>query len=368
MNILDKGLQNWLPYYLWQKAIPKEKPEADKPIHILLCVVDHFEPFNSGADIKTAKQRVLAWLEGYPSMADKYCDTDGKKPQHTWFYPPHLDHVFLKDLVDLCKAGYGDIEMHLHHNHMSPFPDTSETLRGKIIKCIDDYSKLGIFCLPDGNRKFAFIHGDWSLANSMGNDFCGVNNEIDILQECGCFADFTFPSLGRAQPAMVNSIYYAKGNSIKPKSYNWGRKTKVGENTCDGLMMVQGIIGFRWSSRTHKYKPSIEASNLDKQDYPFPQRIDYWVRNALTIKGKPDWLFIKLHTHGGREVDYDCLFGYYADTMYQYFENNYNDKKRYYLHYVTAREMYNLIKAAEAGMNGDPDEYRNFEIKKYSYR
>jgi hypothetical protein len=38
----------------------------------------------------------------------------------------------------------------------------------------------------------------------------------------------------------------------------------------------------------------------------------------------------------------------------------YNDGTNYVLHYVTAREVYNIIKAAEAGMQGDPGQYRDY--------
>jgi hypothetical protein len=366
-RILDKGIHYWLPYYIWQNLVAKKKRDDGKPKHILFCVVDHFEPFQSNVDFSTARNRVNAWVTGYPNMAEKHSDADGRPPQHTWFYPPHLDHIFLKNLVGLCKSGYGDIEMHLHHNHMQPFPDTPETLRIKIRKCIDDYSRFGIFCLPDGKRSFAFIHGDWSLDNSRGDQFCGVNNELSILKECGCYADFTFPSLGAAQPSMINNIYYVKDDPYKAKSYNRGRELFVGGKPWGDLLIIPGIIGFRWKSRTHKYKPSIEVSNLDKMDYPFPSRIDYWIKNALIIKGKPDWLFIKLHTHGCREVDFDSLFGVQAENMYGYLESKFNDKNKYFLHYVTAREMYNIIKAAEAGLSGDPNKYRNFAIDKYLY-
>ena len=345
----------------------KRARKTKKPMHILFCFVDHFEPFHGGVDFKTAKQRVQAWVKGYPAMAEKHCDADGKPPQHTWFYPPHLNHIFLKDLVGLCNSNYGEIEMHLHHNHMRPFPDTSETLRAKIKKCINDYSEYGIFCLPDGTKRFAFIHGDWSLDNSLGDKICGVNNEIQILKECGCYADFTFPSQGKAQPAMVNMFYYAKDNPKRPKSYTWGKPVRVGGQPWGDLMMIPGIIGFRWRSRTHRFKPSIEASNIDKSDYPFPERTDYWVKNAVIVKGQANWLFIKLHTHGCREVDYDYLFGSGADKMYKYLETKYSDQKDYFLHYVTAREMYNIVKAAEAGKQGNPGDYRNFEIPKYRY-
>ena len=364
---LNKGLRYWLPYYLLQQIYPKEKPDLSEPVHIFLCVVDHFEPFHGGVDFERSKWRVGQWVKGYPKMAKNYRDADGKPPQHTWFYPPHLDHCFLEDLVGLCKSGYGEIEMHLHHNHMEPFPDTSETLRDKIKKCIDDYSKYGIFCLPDGSRKFAFIHGDWSLDNSRGPKICGVNNEISILKECGCYADFTFPSLGRAQPVMVNTFYYAKDNPERPKSYTWGKPVRVAGRPWGDLMMIPGIIGLRWRSRTHKYRPSIEASNISESDYPFAERVDYWVRNAVTVKGRPNWLFIKLHTHGCCEMGFDCLFGTLADNMYSYMEKKYNNGKNWFLHYLTAREMYNIIKAAEAGEQGNPNKYRSFIVDNYLY-
>src|SRR3546814_20317333 len=46
--------------------------------------------------------------------------------------------------------------------------------------------------------------------------------------------------------------------------------------------------------------------------------------------------------------------------MFSYLEDRYNDGERYVLHYVTAREVHNIIKAAEAGHGGDPNDYRDF--------
>ena len=43
-------------------------------------------------------------------------------------------------------------------------------------------------------------------------------------------------------------------------------------------------------------------------------------------------------------------------------ERNYNDGVRYKLHYVTAREAYNIVRAAEDGKTGDPDAYRDYDI------
>ena len=365
---LDKGLRYWFPFYIWQHFLPRKKPDSTRPIHIFLCIVDHFEPFNGPVDYKTALKRVKTWLKQYPKFADRHRDSDGKPLQHTWFYPPHLDHRLLPYLVELCQGGYGDIEMHLHHNHMEPFPDTSETLKGKILKCIEDYGKYGIFEQPGGKPRFGFIHGDWSLDNSAGDHVCGVNDELTILHECGCYADFTFPTLTCCQPAMVNSIYYAIDDPLRPKSYNRGLPVICGKKTpVSGMMIIQGIIGIRWD-KSKKSKLAIEYSDLDYNNPPTPDRIDYWVNNAILIKGRPNWKFIKLHTHGGREIRFDANFGIAADVAFKYLEQKYNDGEKYLLHYVTAREMYNVIKAAEAGLDCEGNLIKDYLIRPYPYR
>ena len=52
------------------------------------------------------------------------------------------------------------------------------------------------------------------------------------------------------------------------------------------------------------------------------------------------------------------------DNMFSYLEKAYNDGTRYILHYVTTRELYNIVKAAEAGESGNPDQYRDYILDK----
>jgi hypothetical protein len=92
--------------------------------------------------------------------------------------------------------------------------------------------------------------------------------------------------------------------------------------------------------------------------------VDQWVRTGIHVEGRPEWIFIKIHTHGTQEGDMDTLLGQPVDAMHDYLESTYNDGRDYVLHYVSAREMYNIAKAAEAGMTGDPGRYRDFELPK----
>ncbi|MGV8048735.1 MAG: hypothetical protein AB2L21_00060 [Anaerolineaceae bacterium] len=338
--------------------------------HIMFAFVDHFEPGNRGALPHKQQARVDAWITRYPPIAAKHADSDGCFPKHTFFFPPHYDTAdHLKRIVDLCSKGYGEVEMHLHHDRLQPWPDDASSLRQKILDCINSFSRYGVFCLPNGDKRFAFIHGDWALANSLkGAQHCGVNDELTILEETGCFADLTFPVSNEAQPELANTIFYAQSNRDAPKGYSINpQPVEVGRKIAKGLMLIQGVIGLRWKSRLHKFKPSIEQSNIDKSDYPFNERVDYWIRKRIHVKGMPNWIFIKIHTHGAREIDWDILLGKPCDDMFTYLEAQYNDGAKYSLHYVSARELYNIIKAAEDGKTGNPNEYRDYLIPPYVY-
>ena len=363
-------MQYWIANDFKRSLFLKLKRKPKENIHIMFAFMDHFEAGNGGANLAKQINRVDTWTKRYPEIASKHQDSDGYYPKHTFFPPPHYDtHNHLKKIVDLCAKGFGEVEMHLHHDLHEPWPDDEASLRKKILNCIESYSRHGVFCLSDGQKKYAFIHGDWALANSLkGDEHCGVNDELTILSETGCYADFTFPVCNEAQPKLANTIFYGQSNPKFPKGYNkTAIPVRVGNKNTTGLMLIQGIIGVRWKSRTHKFKPSIEQSNIDIKDYPFEARIDYWINKHIHITGKPNWIFVKIHTHGAREVDWDTLFGKLGENMYTYLETKYNDGKKYILHYVSAREMYNIIKAAEAGKDGNPDDYRDYEIPRYVY-
>ena len=99
--------------------------------------------------------------------------------------------------------------------------------------------------------------------------------------------------------------------------------------------------------------------------------MDEWVSHNVHVEGKDDWVFVKVYTHGITDVlsnpkTWDYFFGPTMDTFYNEIEEKYNDGENWKLHYTSAREMYNIIKAAEAGVNGDPGQYRDFEISPYA--
>jgi hypothetical protein len=77
-------------------------------------------------------------------------------------------------------------------------------------------------------------------------------------------------------------------------------------------------------------------------------------------------VFVKVHTHSAGDAP--VVLGKPVDDPFLYLEENYNDGEKYRLHYVTVRELYNIVKAAEAGKPGsNPSAYRDYRIQPPSY-
>jgi len=357
-KIIQKKAYIWLPSYLGStlvKNLHPDKPEY--PIHIIFYFVDHFEP---GGDKKVME----AWFKEYPKVVLKHKDADGRYPQHTWFYEGNA--FILEEAIalrTLCSERFGEVELHFHHMR-----DNSNSLREKLIKTLENFNNLGFLITTEQNSRvaFAFIHGNWALDNSGLKKHCGVNNELKLLSELGCFGDFTFPAIGHSsQPRKINSIYYAFDDTLKAKSYNDGLDVVVGKDTCGDLIIFGGSLSINWKDWRHKIYPSIEDGNIDKSNPPTPLRIDHWISKGISIKGQPNWIFVKIFCHGAEASCLPILLGKELDDMYTYLETKYNDSKKFILHYATAREVYNIVKAAEAGKKGDPNDYRDYLIKPY---
>lgn len=359
MAIRSRNMQVWLGSYLRRRP----RPEVKGPTHVMFCFVDHYEPAWGRVDLDTQRRRVDRWHTGYPAMASRHRDADGRPPQHTFFYPEeeylpeHLDKI-----AGLCAQGYGEIEIHLHHDN-----DTPENFCATISRFNELlHARHGALSRDPqtGQLRFGFIHGNWSLDNSRADGrWCGLNNELILLRELGCYADFTLPSApSETQTRTINSIYYATDDPCCPKSHNTGTPVKAGGSPTGDLMIVQGPLGLDWKRRRKLIMPRIENSDVRHSCPPTPERVDAWVRTGIHVEGRPDWIFIKIHTHGTQERDMDTLLGDPMHAMHDHLEKIYNDGQRHVLHYVTSREMYNIIKAAEAGMQGNPARYRDFEL------
>ena len=355
----SRNMHIWIVDYLRRPA----RPPVDGPTHVMFCFVDHFEPMWGKADADTQHRRVERWCRDYRALASRHRDADGRPPQHTFFYP---EEEYVPELLDqlaaLCGEGYGEIEVHLHHDN-----DTEANFRTSVARFRDLlHARHG--ALPrdpaTGELRFGFIHGNWCLDNSRADGrWCGINNELVLLRELGCYADFTLPSApSDTQTRTVNAIYYATDDPVRPRSHDHGVPVRAGGQPSGDLMIVQGPLALNWAQRRAGIVPRIENSDVRAANPPTPSRVDAWVRAGIHVAGRPEWVFVKVHTHGTQERDMDTLLGDTMHAMHDHLERSYNDGSRYVLHYVSAREAYNIIKAAEAGKSGDPGAWRDFVL------
>ena len=352
----------WLGVYV-RESSKRRAPEPGRPVHVLLCVADHYEPQHGKVDPQRAAARVEAWVKNYPRLFGQFRDSDGRPPRHTFFFPiDEYDPSHVDGVAGLCRDGFGEVEIHHHHDN-----DTADALRQRLL----EFKKLfherhGV--LPrqkrTGELMYGFVHGNWALDNSRPDGRrCGVNNELDVLRETGCYADFTLPSApDPAQTRKINSIYYAVDDPHRPKSHDWGTDVGAAPAPSRGLMMVQGPLLLNWRDRKGGLIPRIENSNLQRGQPPTMERLDLWLRARVQVPTRPDWYFVKLYTHGATEANQSVVL---AEPMVRFHEGlarRAAQDPTFHYHYVTAREVYNLIRAAEAGWTGTVADARDHEL------
>lgn len=337
---------NWLPRYLAREIKRTISGNRVTPKHVYFCMCDHFEPYCMNADKQTARKRIQRWLDEYPKIADNYRDSNGNRLKYSFFYPEEEYHEEdMNELAGLCHAGYGEVEVHLHHDN-----DTSDNFRRTLLDFKHRlHEKHGLLSVDKmtGNIVYGFIHGNWALCNSRKDGrWCGVNDEIKILLETGCYADFTMPSApSDTQTRKVNSIYYANDIPNKIKSNDWGIDAEMGKSH-GGLLMVQGPLAPTWYQRKFGFFPKIENGGLYANSPPTLPRVASWISAGVSVKNNPDHVFVKIYTHGARQDIAQMLFGGGFAAMH----NSFGEMSHLLgcqLHYVSAREMTNIIHSIE---------------------
>lgn len=348
--IRQRNMQYWIPQYVFPSE-PKERTAPGEAIDVFIAIGDHYEPECQKVSHERAKERVARWVSEYPRLFDRYRDSSGRPPQHTFFFPQdeyrpeYLDH-----LKELCDAGYGDVDIHLHHAH-----DTADQLREKLDGFRQTlYHRHGLLRKDPatGEIVYGFIHGNWALCNSRPDgDWCGVDQELTVLLETGCYADFTLPSAPSAcQTSTINSIYYAQDIPGQRKSHDKGLRSRVGFTPPrDHLLMIQGPLGLDWQSRKLGLIPRIENADVHAGRPASWRRMQLWLQADVHVSGRPEWKFVKLHTHGCKDGNIDTWLGPEMQRFHEELAAQAKNNPLFRYHYVTAWEMARLVHEAEEG-------------------
>lgn len=360
-----KNINLWLEGYLKNSIATLLNGKKSETYQILFTICDHFEPFWGNCDLQVAHRRVQKWVDKYQEIASNHKDSYGNHPKHGFYYPIEEYQKELLDMVGgICRNGYGETEVHLHHDN-----DTSENLRKTLIDFKKKlYEEHGLLSSDQasGQIRYGFIHGNWALDNSRPDGkWCGVNDEISILQETGCYADFTMPSApSDTQTRTVNSIYYAEDDPLQPKSHDTGKLAIAGFENNIGLMCIQGPLSFNIYSRKFGIIPRIENGNLSYDMGIYPGRIKTWVNQRIHVKGRPDIIFIKLYTHGTQEKNMDFFFKQKGlSQLFSCLEEYCQKHPNYFLNYVSSRQMYNVVKGLENNPESNIENLKEFDLK-----
>jgi hypothetical protein len=287
--------------------------------------------------VELALARVARWRDSWSRIAeDAPRDAEGQRLQYTFFYPQEEYRTeILRGIAEIVRLGVADVEVHLHHDNEKP-----ESFMQKVTEfCRRLAGDHGLLRQRDGRTVFGFVHGNWALDNSRPDGkCCGLNGEIAMLRDLGCYADFTMPSLPSAtQGRVVNQIYWCTSNADgTPRSFDRGIEATVGGGRRGDLLMITGPLGLRFGERL---LPRLETGEIAGYDLPTPARVRRWFDLAPTIG---DDLFLKLYTHGAHERNLEPLLGGALGNMFLWL-NEEADRRGMEIRWATAWQMYQAV-------------------------
>jgi len=378
LNKLVASLPWLLRYPFWRASeVARRLNSQDGMAHLILVVANHFEPgyneepndsggFGIILDWDTQQKRLDNWCKQARAIGEAVRDHDGTPFRHTNFYPAEQYHRgLLTQLSDLQAEGLGEVEIHLHHGVEKP--DTAENFR-HVLEDFRDVIAAEHRCLSRGPEndqpRYAFVHGNWALANSANDRWCGVDSEMKILADTGCYADLTLPSAPHVtQVSRINDIYTCGNDLSKRAPHRSGPSVRVGDRKPQLPILLTGPLVFDWSVRKFGIVPRLDNSALTAKLPLGPERLERLAGAHIAVDGRPDWIFIKMYCHGFFDEDQPAVIG---ETMRRGLEEALELAERtgrFKLHFATAREAFNMTMAAIEGHSGEPGKYRDYQLK-----
>ena len=354
----------WLIRYPFWRAnqFVRRMSEPSGPTHVIFVVANHWEP-GTGPE---AIPRVEKWMEMARETGNALLDRDGTPFRHTNFYPAEqYDRPLLEMLSQLQAEGFGEVEIHLHHGVDEP--DTAENTR-RVLEEFRDTLAEEHKCLsresPTSPVRYAFVHGNWALANSAGGRWCGVDSEMKILAETGCYADLTLPSVPhQSQVSRINAIYTCGAPLDQRKPHDSGPSVAVGKEPALPIIL-EGPLVFDWTRRIRSLPvPRVDDGTL-AQNYPLSlNRFNRWRNARVTVAGRPDWVFIKLYSHGFFDWDQDVMLGAQMRRFMNEVLELSQKTGEFFVYFASAREAFNMTMAAVDGHSGSPGQYRDYKLR-----
>src|SRR5215471_7681841 len=341
--------------------------------HLIILVANHFEPAyneepnqSGGLGVPLSESAQLSRLEDWCTKAraigNEIRDHDGTPFRHTNFYPAEqYSKPVLEKLAELQADGFGEVEIHLHHGVVRP--DSRENFH-RVLTDFRDALVEEHRCLsramPGGPPMYAFVHGNWALANSANNRFCGVDDEMKILRDTGCYVDFTLPSApDQSQVPRLNAIYQC-GRPIDRRIPHYsGPGLRIGERPSLPIIFT-GPLVLDWRKMP---VPILENGSLTARNPIDLKRVRLWRNARISVVGRPEWVFAKLYCHGFFPEDQSAVIGSVMHRSLEALLEFATQTGRFRVHFATAREAFNMALAAVDGHSGNPSHYREYYLR-----
>ena len=168
-----------------------------------------------------------------------------------------------------------------------------------------------------------------------------MNNELTVLRETGCYADFTMPSApSPTQTSTVNSIYYATDCPPRPKDARFRYAGEVGVAPPErSLLLIEGPLMIDWGRRKWVVLPRLENADLHGGFPPRMTRLEHWLRAGVGVVGRPNWVFVNFTLMERLERNAAMLLGEPMQAFRQALADYAANRPWLQYYYVTAREM-----------------------------
>ena len=276
-----------------------------------VTIADHFEPLWKRPSEDVASERVALWRRAWPEIAARHQDSTGRPPQYGFFYPEEEYRPELLEPLAEMTAWASQTSRCTSTTTTTPGRHSSRRCR-RFTQTL--HARHGLLRRHEGGVAFGFIHGNWALDNGRPDGrWCGVNDEITLLRDLGCYADFTMPAApDPAQGGPVNTIFRVTDDPRRPRSYETGVPVVPGTLAVGDLTLITGPLGVLWRPEG-RWTPRFDTGELASYARPTLERIRLWLSVAPRIA---EHSFVKLFAHGAQEDNAAALLGGDLERLY----------------------------------------------------
>ncbi len=346
---LDTGGMLLGSYFRWEFSTHVDVEQVSFPRDIVVALMFVCEP-----SVDSAGMRDI--LKVFANLATEHIDGDGRKFQLTFACPGrNPDSTALHVLTEYCRRGLGEVEYLIPRDYSS-----EASMREKLEQGLRRFNSHGWMKTVNSEIRFAVVR---ERSDSERGE-ADLRRQVSVLSDLGCYADMGFPGVRSSRPpSRVNTMFMVSSADSEP--YNESDELRAGRLGKGGLLVIEGPFLIDWTDWRLTLRPYVEDGHLNPEALPDPGRVDSWIRANVHVIGQPNWIFVKLTIDGLSDAASAQSLQHSLDQSLMYLEEVYNDDELYRLHYVTAREMYNMAMAAQAFKSGNAGLFRDYLIEPY---